>query len=264
MTKLHIDLKNKKSNDLSKEQVFGEINSMRDHLKEISHINKDIVEPEVENEEFFNNISEHTEYLNSTSSISATKTPEFNEIEEDITNDLMHNITKKMLSLNASIDNKIPPEEVVKEVVKEVVEEVVEEINEKATIPVKKRSNVKKVEIKPLRKRKLTNESVKPIINDKWGKLKDKKKETNRNTKKINEFNKSNSLTQNAITSNVATIIKDISEKDRKNQKELIEYIGDKMDNIADIIKNKPDSYKFDIKRDNLGYISTVLVKPNN
>lgn len=43
---------------------------------------------------------------------------------------------------------------------------------------------------------------------------------------------------------------------------EFPKALGDKIDKLSDTIKNKPDSFEFDIKRDDGGNIDKVLVKP--
>ena len=159
---------------------------------------------------------------------------------------IIENIQNKMLKINKKFD----PEHVEEtEEVETLNEEVIEE-------PVKRKESIV-INVKAVPK---INESKKPRNKlDKWKELRERKKQRTPRKKHLTESKK-----PSKTTSSIGNVLESISHNDRKNQKELIEYIGGKMDNISDILKNRPDSYKFDIKRDNHGYIDTVLVKPEN
>ncbi len=170
-------------------------------------------------------------------------------------NNIVENIAEKMLEINKELDpHKKEEDKDKREEDKDKRENLL--IESKSSKVHKKKSIVRNVKaaIK-------INENTKEISHekklDKWKKIRDRKKAETLKKKPLIESKKPH------VQNNISTLIEDISENDRRNQKELMEYIGKKMDNISETIKNRPDAYKFDVKRDNQGYISTVLVKPD-
>lgn len=61
---------------------------------------------------------------------------------------------------------------------------------------------------------------------------------------------------------NVIFALKDAQVESDNKHAELVRYLSDKMDQLVDHLKDKPTSFEFDVKRNNNGFISTVLVKP--
>ena len=58
--------------------------------------------------------------------------------------------------------------------------------------------------------------------------------------------------------------IKGMQSDGTEAQKKMIDYIGSKIDVLVNTLKEKPTSFEFDIKRNQNGFINTVLVKPIN
>ena len=61
---------------------------------------------------------------------------------------------------------------------------------------------------------------------------------------------------------NVIFALKDAQVKSNMQHAELVKYLSDKMDVLVQALKDKPTSFEFEVKRNNNGFISTVLVKP--
>jgi hypothetical protein len=56
--------------------------------------------------------------------------------------------------------------------------------------------------------------------------------------------------------------IKETQADSNSKHAELIRYLSDKMDVLVEHLRERPTSFEFDVKRNNNGFISTVLVKP--
>jgi AICAR transformylase/IMP cyclohydrolase PurH len=76
-------------------------------------------------------------------------------------------------------------------------------------------------------------------------------------TDAIRAMGKTNSL------ENVIFALKDAQLKSDAKHAELVSYLSDKLDVLVKTLKDKPTSFEFDVKRNNNGFISTVLVKPS-
>lgn len=75
-------------------------------------------------------------------------------------------------------------------------------------------------------------------------------------TKVVRAMGKTDSL------ENVIFALKDEQVKASIKHTELIKYLSDKMDVLAEYLREKPTAFEFDVKRNNNGFINTILVKP--
>lgn len=61
---------------------------------------------------------------------------------------------------------------------------------------------------------------------------------------------------------NIIFAIKGAQDESTKKQEEFIKYLGEKVDVLVKALREKPSSFEFDVRRNNNGFIKTVVVKP--
>jgi hypothetical protein len=63
-------------------------------------------------------------------------------------------------------------------------------------------------------------------------------------------------------TGPLTSLITELTEGNREDYKIFIEYLSDKVGELTKVIKDRPSSFEFDVRRNNNGFINTILVKP--
>jgi hypothetical protein len=63
-------------------------------------------------------------------------------------------------------------------------------------------------------------------------------------------------------TKDVIFALKEYKEQSNERDRAMAKYLGEKVNSLMEALNKKPTSFEFDVKRDDLGLIRSVLVKP--